>query len=159
MAKTDNQQAAQDGLLLDLDTFPERKRIRIDGENYEMLSPEELSLMQTSRISKLGKRLEELSSGDADASLLRDYREVLDGLVQSVLPDIGKGVLKRLSEPHKLDIVEVFTALLKGHGRRLSEAASIIDALTSKQISQDKTALMNGTSQTSLKVPSTGASL
>ncbi|MBA5778072.1 hypothetical protein H2509_13550 [Stappia sp. F7233] len=109
--------------ILDLSTLIERPRIRIDGNLYEIRSPDELSLIESHFFALKGQEIDRLTKagnqGEELAELIRD-------VVRKVVVELPSKVLSRLSEAHMLAIVEVFTGLLLR--RRLGLAGAIAKA-------------------------------
>lgn len=97
--------------LLDLNTLIERPTIAIDGKRYEILSPEELSILDSQRFENWGRQIEALARDD-------DKSDELDALIQTVTDKIMVGVPQdvraKLSNGHKLKVLAVFTGLLLG---------------------------------------------
>lgn len=97
--------------LLNLTTLVEHRLIRINETDYEILSPEEVSVFEKYRLVARGIRLEELMKStqteltDAETA---EVKEILRFIVRSVLlaPD---EVLQRLNDNHRLAIAQAFT--------------------------------------------------
>ncbi len=98
--------------LLDLTTLTERPAIAIDGERYEILSPDELSIVDSHRFQQWGLRLDvlmkqpELSDDDAD-ELTGLVRKLSDRIMVGVPDDVRAN----LTEGQRLQVAEVFTQL------------------------------------------------
>lgn len=115
--------------LLDLDTLIVRPTIRVDGEPYELLSIDELSILDSQRLTAWGHEIEALSgSGDEE-----DGRK-LGGLVATVarkaLVDMPDDVFARLSEAHHMSVAEVFTGLLLT--RKLATAGALVGEMVNR---------------------------
>lgn len=111
-----------DAPVLDLATLIERPRVRIDGEAYEMLSPEEISIVDHQRFAAMGRRLDELMGKDALSKQEgAAMRRTADDLARQLLPDVPSDVYEKLSDAQKVDIIQVFFSLLMR--RRLSRLA------------------------------------
>lgn len=104
-------EAATQEPLLDLNTLIERPTIAIDGERYEILSSDELSLLDTQRFERWGRQIEALAKDD-------DKADELNALVAKVSDRIMVGVpdelRSKLSNAHRLRVIAVFTGLLLG---------------------------------------------
>lgn len=110
--------------ILDLNTLIERPTIRIDGETYELRSPDELSVLDSHFFTVKGKEIEQL--GEAEGSDA-DLAAVVDQVVPRMVIDLPDDVYDRLSGAAKLAIVDVFTGLLLR--RRVSLAGAIAQAV------------------------------
>ena len=97
---------------LDLSTQIDRPIVRIDGEEYEMFSPHEMTLVQIHNIQSQGRMLESLMSKD---QLSDNERKKLTGigdtLLSAIMVDIPEEVRSRLTDIMKLRLVTVFTRL------------------------------------------------
>ena len=97
--------------LLDLDTLVSRPKVRIDGELYEILSPNELSVLDCQRIMQWGREIDRLSkAGDQDAELER----TVDTVARKVLVGVPEAIWSKLSGFHKMQVAMVFSGLLLG---------------------------------------------
>lgn len=99
--------------VLDLKTSIERAKIKIDGELYEVLAPEELAVGDRHRVLAAGRRVDELlakaSLSDAeDSELGRIVHELSDRIMVGVPHDLRA----RLADGHRLDVLSLFFALL-----------------------------------------------
>lgn len=116
---------AGDTPLLDLDTLVRRPFIAIDGQRYDILSPSEISIIESHRFGLWGKRIEELAGATE-----QEEQDELSALVNVVARAVGVGVpdevYAKLTGSHKLAIVDVFTGLLLGN--RLGVAGAIAKA-------------------------------
>lgn len=111
------------GHLLDLDTITDRPVIAIDGETYAIRSPGELSVVESHRFGRWGKRIEELADQDGDAA-----EAELDALVakvcKAILVDVPDEVFGKLPGAQRWAIIDLFTAL------RLRETLKVAGAMT-----------------------------
>lgn len=119
--------------LLDLSTLIERPNIAIDGELYEIRSPDELSVLDHHRVASQGKRLDELFelstlNSDEQKELTKLIADLTDFVMVGVPPDIrGK-----LTESQRMDVASVFTVLpLQKH--LISAAAAMIPSIGEKR--------------------------
>lgn len=115
--------------LLDLNTLIERPRVRIDGTSYEILSPDELSILQSEGLARDAGRLERLARTDpptveAEAELLALVIDLSD----RIMVGVPAAVRKRLSEQQRLQIIEVFV-LPRLHAR-MATAMQALGAMT-----------------------------
>jgi len=97
--------------LINLDTLIERPRIAIDGTLYDILSPEELSVLESHRFGVWGRRIEALT-----AETSKEAEQELDALVATVARKICVGVpdavFDALPGSQRWAIIDVFTGLL-----------------------------------------------
>lgn len=117
--------------LLDLDTLIVRPFITIDGQRYDILSPSEISVIESHRFGVWGKRIEELGQADGE-----DVELELSKLVAKVaraVALVGQDggvpveVFNQLTGSHKWTLVDVFTGLLLHN--RLGVAGAIAKAV------------------------------
>lgn len=106
--------------ILDLNTLIERPTIKVDGKVYELLSPDELSILDSQRLTRWGREIEVLATDE-------EKSDELDALVsqaaRKVLADMPDKVFAKLSASHRFSVVEVFTGLLLR--RRLVTAGAL----------------------------------
>ncbi|WPJ67965.1 hypothetical protein AUSSIE_42 [Sinorhizobium phage Aussie] len=98
--------------LLDLSTLIERPAITIDGKRYEILSPEELSILDSQSFTFWGGEIEELSKTKGKES---ELAELVSKVASKVLVEVPADVRAKLSDAQKFRVVEVFTMLLLRH--------------------------------------------
>ena len=95
--------------LLDIQTLTERPVIAIDGERYEILSLDELSIVDSHRFKSWGRRIQELlERPDLDdrqgAELVTALHQLTDLVMVGVPEDIRAG----LSDGSRMAVAEVF---------------------------------------------------
>lgn len=97
--------------LLDLDTMIERPFITIDGTRVEVLSAEELSIIENHRFGVWGRRIEQLTAETGE-----EAEQELEQLVSMVARKICVGasdeLFAKLPGSQRWAIVDLFTALL-----------------------------------------------
>lgn len=97
--------------LLDLDTLIERPFITIDGVRFKIRSPGELSVVESHRFGRWGKRIDELQNEDGDGA-----EAELDALVarlsKAILVDVPDEVFSKLSGANRWALIDLFTGLL-----------------------------------------------
>lgn len=103
--------AARPSALLDLDTLIERPRIAIDGELYEILSPDELSVIDSHRFGRWGRRIEELAEQDGEAAEA-ELDEVISRAARKIMPDVPEELFGRLPGSARWAVIDLFTGLL-----------------------------------------------
>ncbi len=99
--------------ILSLTTMFVRPKIRIDGAEYEMTAPSEMSIEKNYRLADLGRKLSNLRGtvGLAEGQQ-RQLTVTLDAICDIILEPIPEAVRAQLSDSHKLSVIEVFTMLL-----------------------------------------------
>jgi hypothetical protein len=107
--------------LLNLDTLIVRPTIGIDGTKYEILSPDELSVLDSQRFSLWGQEIERLGK---DSEKGEELAALIDKVARKVLVGVPDEVFAKLTGSHKLSVVEVFTMLL------LRRKAGVVGAIT-----------------------------
>ena len=112
--------------LLRLDTLIERPSIEIDGARYEILTPDELSVLDTHRIGQMGRRIEELAK-DESPEASAEQQELVTRLSRQVAVGVPDEIFDTLTGAHRWAIVDVFTALLLGS--RLGVAGAMEKAM------------------------------
>ena len=99
--------------LLDLDTLIERPRIAIDGTTYEILSPNELSVVVSHRFGVWGRRIDALGKADANDDAAETELEALVAKVARLIcVGVPDDVFAKIPGKQRLAIIDVFTALL-----------------------------------------------
>lgn len=99
------------GPLLDLSTLIERPVIRIDGIGYEILSPDEISIIDGHRLGVWGRRINVLAESD-DADAEAELEQLIDKVARKVAVGVPGEVFAKLSGANKQAIADVFTGLL-----------------------------------------------
>lgn len=97
--------------LLDLNTLIERPKIAIDGVLHEMLSPDELSILDSQRFEKWRQEIQALAKDEAKEE---ELDALIGKVIDRVLVEVPDDVRAKLSNAHKLKIIAVFTGLLLG---------------------------------------------
>lgn len=106
--------------LLSLDTLIVRPSIEIDGQRYEMLSPDELSVLDSRRFALWAQQLDALQQGEEERP---ELAVLVDTIARKVLVGVPDDVRAKLSGQHMIAVVEVFTGLLLGRKMRVAGAA------------------------------------
>ena len=117
--------------LLNLDTMITRPTIDIDGQRYEILSTEELSVIDSRRFGIWGRELQELQKGDDDSA---ELEQLIDTIARKALVGVPDEIYARLSGVQKVAVVEVFTGLLLRS--RMSVAGAVGTAMGSPLIGE-----------------------
>lgn len=118
--------------LLSLDTLIVRPTVEIDGQRYEILSPDELSVLDSRRFGLWAEKLEALqntsaSSGRTEDEVGAELDELVTTIARKVLVAVPADVFAKLTGQHKSAVVEVFTMLLLR--RRMSAAGAMQAAI------------------------------
>lgn len=116
---------APDGPLLDLSTLIERPVIRIDGVTYEILSPDEISIIDGHRLGMWGRRINVLAESDQTEGEA-ELEQLIDKVARKVAVGVPGAVYNALPGAHKQAIADVFTGLLLR--KRLGVAGAIAKA-------------------------------
>jgi hypothetical protein len=116
--------------VLDLTTLVERPQIAIDGTRYDILSPDEVSIVDLERFAAIGRRAEHLAG--LDAATEEDQGEVvklINDLAARIMIGVPEDVRSALSLANLMRVVEVFIALLPA---ALTKAAGARNRSTSR---------------------------
>ncbi|MDZ4306981.1 hypothetical protein [Allopontixanthobacter sp.] len=97
--------------LLDLDTLIERRKISIDGELYEILSPDELSVIESHRFGVWGKRIEQLADKEGEEEI-KELEALIARASRKILVGVPDEVFARLPGAHQWAVIDLFTGLL-----------------------------------------------
>ncbi|MEL7447106.1 MAG: hypothetical protein AAGK02_15065 [Pseudomonadota bacterium] len=97
--------------LLDLDTMIDRPAIKIDGKKYEILSAEELSVIDTHRFGRWGKQIQALSNEDGEQAEA-ELEQLIKRVARKVAVGVPEEVFGKLTGQAQWAIVDLFTALL-----------------------------------------------
>ncbi len=107
--------------MLDINTLIERPIVGIDGKPYEIIAPEELSIVAGAKVARLGRRLDEKMKLDhpteADEAALA---QVLKDLTEIIMAPVPEEVRDKLGDAQKLAVIEVFTMLLLARKAKLA---------------------------------------
>lgn len=112
--------------VLDLDTLIARPCVEIDGARYDILSPDEISVIDSHRFGVAGKRIEELA-GLTGEEVEAELTQIIDQVARKVAVGVPDEVFAKLSGSHRWAIVDVFTGLLLGN--RLGVAGAMQKAM------------------------------
>lgn len=112
--------------ILDLNTLVERPKIKIDGEVYEILSPEELSVVDHQRFGIWGRRIDALmAKPKTTAAEQKELAQILGDLTDRILVGVPEELREKLSDTHRLEVAEVFIRLpLQRRLNRLAAAGA-----------------------------------
>ena len=99
--------------LLDIKTLTERPVIAIDGTRYEIISPDELSIVDSARFEQWGLRLAEVRADDLKIEGAGEISEILHKLTDWIMVGVPVDVRDKLSDAKRLKVAEVFTTLFR----------------------------------------------
>lgn len=138
------------GPLLDLNTLIDRPTIAIDDKLYEILSTDELSILDSQRFQKWGTEIERLAEADDSEA---ELNALIDKVAKHILVGVPDDVFGKLQNGHKARVIEVFTGLLLGDrigaaGAALTGMNRSIGANSSPASSASSEAHRNGGSKT-----------
>lgn len=106
--------AEQTDPLLNLDTLVEHRTVRVDGVAYDLLNPEEVSLLDYHRIAKQSARVASaLEAEEMTDEQAVELSRLLDSLCRFILR-APEEVHAKLTDANKLRVLQVFTELQKG---------------------------------------------
>ncbi|MBZ0164565.1 MAG: hypothetical protein K8H74_17865 [Notoacmeibacter sp.] len=97
--------------LLDLTTLIERPTIAIDGKSYEILSPDELSILDTQRFENWGREIQALCQ---DEERGEELNALIDTVAARIMTGVPDDVAAKLTSAHRMRVIAVFTGLLLG---------------------------------------------
>lgn len=97
--------------LLDLTTLIVRPTIMVDGQTFELLSADELSVIAQHRMSIRGRRIEELSKSESEGDSA-ELSSLIDLVAREIIVGIPDEVFAKLTGAHRWGVVDVFTGLL-----------------------------------------------
>lgn len=112
--------------LLDLKTLVERPTIGIDGERYEILSPDELSVVDHHWLTSRVRRIDELLRLPAGEFPEAELTDRVHEVSEMILVGVPAAVRDELSGIHRVRVIEVFTML--SSPKRLEPAMAALAA-------------------------------
>lgn len=117
--------------LLDLTTLITRPVIAIDGAKFEILHPDQMSVIEQARMARAAREIDTLTEArpeDPDAQADSDLR--LDDLIaetaRRIAPDVPSEVWEKLSGAQHWAIIELFFAL--SLQRKMAAAGAMVRA-------------------------------
>lgn len=111
--------------LLDLNTLVDRPKITIDGEVHEIVSPEELSVLDHQRLARHGRRIDELmNASDLSHEQEQELTHSLGAVSDVILRPIPREIRNKLTEGHILQVIEVFSRLPQIRRARIAAATT-----------------------------------
>ena len=118
--------------VLKLSTLIERPTIIIDDVSYEIMSPDELSVVETYRLASQGKRIEQLmDSPKLEAVDERELAGLIRGIADFLMVGVPVDVRDKLTDAMRTEVAEVFTTLpLRKHMKALGKEIDATEAAT-----------------------------
>jgi len=99
--------------LLNLDTLIVRPKITIDGKPFDMIHPDEISVIDSHRFGVWGRRIDELQAlAKDDEASQRELDELVFTVARKILPDVPDDVFAKLSGTQRWAVIDVFSGLL-----------------------------------------------
>lgn len=149
--------------VLNLDTLPEDTFVGINGVQYQLTSPDGLSILSYRRMSKVMPRLEELLEvADPTPSDDNELQECFDQVCRIVLPTAPVEVLDQLKPLQRVQVYQAFLKLphetLRRVGATLRQASPPAMATTPVPVSTTSTGSKSrrGSRGSTAKTPSGG---
>ncbi|MEP9402035.1 hypothetical protein [Sphingomonas sp. VNH70] len=137
--------------VLNLETLVDRPKISIDGVQYEILSPDELALLTSHRVAALGRKLDKLLKADElNATGEKQLSATLEEMIAIIMEPVPVAVRARLSDAHKMSVVEVFTML------SLARKATLAGAMVKNATASTGAKPSPGSSADTAATPSAG---
>lgn len=137
--------AKHDAPILDLSTLVDRPKIKIDGEHYEILAPEELTVLDAQRFASAGERLKALSA-KGDEAALKEAADIAADITDKIMAHVPKEVRDKLSLIHRIQVADAFMQLLQEAAPALREqmgrVSTTVKASTGEKRSPDSSASM-----------------
>jgi len=114
--------------LLDLETLIKRPKIAIDGELYEILSPDELTVVDHHRFAAWGKRIDALmAKKDLTKAQEKELGKIVVDLGDRIMVGVPEALRAKLSDAQRMAVAEVFTRLpLQKRLARLAGAEAVL---------------------------------
>lgn len=114
--------------LLNLDTIIQRPVITIDGSRHEIMAADELSIVETHRLSLGGARMEALAKqSELSEDEQGELRNLLHDLSDLIMKPIAAEHRAKLTDQHRRTVIEVFTTLLLT--KKAGTAAGMLEGL------------------------------
>lgn len=111
--------------ILKVETLVERPQVEIDGNMYEILSPDELSLFQSQKIGSLGRKLDRyLKADELNDTGQKQLDFTLQGLVEIIMAPVPIEVRAKLNQAQLHSVIEAFTWLSLARKTKLAGAIS-----------------------------------
>lgn len=96
--------------LLELTTLTERPVIDIDGVKYEIIHPNELSVIEQARFGRAGRKIDELQLKEGEEAEA-ELDQLIKATASKIAPDVPEEVWAKTTGAIRWAIVDLFTAL------------------------------------------------
>lgn len=97
--------------LLNLDTLIERPQIAIDGTRYDILNPDELSVIESHRFGVWGRRIDELAS-KTGPDIEAELADLISTVARKICVGVPDEVFAKLPGTQRWAVIDLFTGLL-----------------------------------------------
>ena len=109
--------------LLDLTTLIEQPTIKINGELYEILHPDQLGVIDFQRLASMGSKVADLlKKSEPDDDDAAQLNTIIVDLTDRIMPRIPLDVRAQLTESQRLLVAEVFMTLPRVQTRKRTQA-------------------------------------
>lgn len=96
--------------LLELETLVERPVIAIDDVKYEIIHPNELSIIEQARFGRAGRKIDELQIKESEEAE-EELQALVKATAKKIAPDVPDEVWEKTTGAIRWAIVDLFTAL------------------------------------------------
>ncbi|MEO1489691.1 MAG: hypothetical protein AAFR88_09710 [Pseudomonadota bacterium] len=97
--------------VLALDTIITRPVIEVDGKRHEIVSLDELSIVELQRLTRWVDRIEALVKVDTEEAE-DEFKQLIELASAMICAPMPKAVFAKLSGAHRWQVIEAFTVLL-----------------------------------------------
>lgn len=98
--------------VLDIATLITRPQIKVDDELHEILSPDELSVVDYQRFAAWGRRIDKLMAADTiTTAQQKQLTQILTDLTDRIMVGVPEEIRAKLKDSHRFAVAEVFTRL------------------------------------------------
>ncbi len=95
--------------LLDITTLIDQPTIKIDGEQYDILHPDQLGILDFQRLSAMAERLAALTSKtDVSECEAAELVKIITNLTDRIMNGVPGDVRAKLTEGQRIAVAEVF---------------------------------------------------
>ena len=98
--------------VLDIATLIKRPQIKVDDELHEILSPDELSVVDYQRFAAWGRKIDKLMAADSLTKAKQtELAKILTELSNRIMVGVPVEVRSKLTDSQRFAVAEVFTRL------------------------------------------------
>lgn len=110
--------------MFDLNTLIERPVVNIDGQPYELVHPDEMTVLDRQRQAVRGRRIAALMALDRDLTEAEqnDLPRMLDEACRAILVGAPPEIHAKLQDGHRFSIIDSFGVLLLKRSRQTAGA-------------------------------------